>query len=899
MLGASLRHYRLDAKIGEGGMGVVYKAWDTHLQRPVAVKVLAAKAVADPERKRRFVQEAQAASALNHPNIVTIYDVDCVDGVDFMAMEYIEGETLERCIGSRGMRLSLAIKYALQIADALTRAHGAGIIHRDLKPGNIMLDRHEQVKVLDFGLAKLVEKGAPAEETTLTLKAATEEGTIVGTVAYMSPEQAEGKLVDARSDIFSFGTVLYEMITGSRPFHGETRMSTLSAILTKEPDPVASKAAGMPHELERIVSRCLRKDPKRRFQQMAEVKLALEDLKEELESGSAVTVAASAKPKRRVIVPVAAVLALLFAVVGFVWWRGRSAAPPARPTLTRITFDSGWTTDPALSSDGKLLTYASDRSGGNNLDIWVQHLGGGDPVRLTNWNSDEMQPDFSPDGSRIVFQSNRQGGGIYVVPVLGGEPALVAPKGVRPRFSPDGNWIAYTVATEGARLSNMPHHAFAVPANGGAAKQVAADLASASYPVWSADSKSLLVAGNKGTSSTFDWWIVPLEGGPSRNTEMFAGFRQKQIQMPLTNPEAWTRDGWILFSGGTGDSSNLYRVRLARNGKIKEDPEKITFGTGMEMKCALSSSGQLAFANQIFTSHLWILPGNTNRGAGFGEMQLLTTDETVDTWPRITLDGKNLTYFAESVGTRKLMFRNLESGTQKQLAPKWFFPGVAYGAPLVARGTRAILSAGPQAGSFAGLGVYMLELNRGAPVLVREKARMLCASADGKYLLAGSENSIAINIETGKDFPFASFGGHLLSPQFSPDGRWVVLHHANSETTRQIFVLPFHEGRSTERSEWIAITDGKQLDREPQWSPDGNMLYFLADRDGARGIYAQRLDQTKHPVGVPFEVKMFRTARRSMMHFANSGDSWPAVAVDKMVFPLGEMRGNIWMSRLP
>jgi Tol biopolymer transport system component len=384
---------------------------------------------------------------------------------------------------------------------------------------------------------------------------------------------------------------------------------------------------------------------------------------------------------------------------------------------------------------------------------------------------------------------------------------------------------------------------------------------------------------------------------------MFAGFRQRQIRMPHTNPEAWTRDGqWILFSGGTGDSSNLYRVRLARDGKIKEDPEKITFGTGMETKCALSSSGQLAFANQIFTSHLWVLPGDTNRGAGFGEMQLLTTDETVDTWPRITLDGKNLTYFAESVGTRKLMFRNLESGTQKQLAPTWHFPTAIYGAPLVAGGTKIVFSAAPQKDSFAGGGTCMLELNRGAPVLLREKARLLCASVDGKYILAvlaDSRNSIAINIETGRDFPFASFGGNLLSPQFSPDGRWVVFHHANSETTRQIFVLPFHEGRSTERSEWIAITDGKQLDREPQWSPDGNMLYFLADRDGARGIYAQRLDRTKHPVGAPFEVKMFRTARRSMMHFANSGDSWPAVAVDKIVFPLGEMRGNIWMSRLP
>src|SRR6266568_4298916 len=241
MLGKMLRHYRIDAKIGEGGMGVVYKAWDTHLDRPVAIKVLPPEAVANPERKRRFVQEAKSASALNHPNIVTVYDVDNVDGVDFMAMEFIDGQTLDHRIGSRGMRLNLALKYAIQVAGALARAHGAGIVHRDLKPGNVMVDKHEQVKVLDFGLAKLSERASCGEfETTLTERPKTDEGTIIGTVSYMSPEQAEGKQVDARSDIFSFGSMLYEMVTGARAFHGATKMSTLSAILKEDPKPVSS-----------------------------------------------------------------------------------------------------------------------------------------------------------------------------------------------------------------------------------------------------------------------------------------------------------------------------------------------------------------------------------------------------------------------------------------------------------------------------------------------------------------------------------------------------------------------------------------------------------------------------------------------------------------------------------
>src|SRR6516165_1743145 len=236
MIGRTIGHYRIESKLGEGGMGVVYKARDTHLDRPVAIKVLPAEAVANSERKRRFVQEAKAASALNHPNIIHIYDIDTLDGVDFIAMEYVPGKTLDKLVGRRGLGLGEALKYAVQIADALAKAHAAGIVHRDLKPANIMVTEEGLVKVLDFGLAKLTQK-AEEEDATLTFAQAprTEEGTIVGTVAYMSPEQAQGKKVDARSDIFSLGSVLYEMITGRRAFQRDTEFSTLTAIARDEP----------------------------------------------------------------------------------------------------------------------------------------------------------------------------------------------------------------------------------------------------------------------------------------------------------------------------------------------------------------------------------------------------------------------------------------------------------------------------------------------------------------------------------------------------------------------------------------------------------------------------------------------------------------------------------------
>ena len=307
MIGKTLGHYRIDSKLGEGGMGVVYRAFDTHLERAVAIKVLRPDLTASPDRKRRFVQEAKSASALNHPGIVHIYDIDSADlpdgPTDFIAMEFVPGKTLDQYIGKSGLSPNDALKYGIQIADALARAHKAGIVHRDLKPANIIVADDGRVKLLDFGLAKLTEVDGDPHGATVTMTAPetphTEEGAILGTVAYMSPEQAEGRKVDARSDIFSFGSVLYEMVTGRRAFEGTNKISTLGAILHTEPKAASEMSAGVPMELDKIIARCLRKDPERRAQGIADIKLALEELKQESESGrlsEQVAAAAAVRP---------------------------------------------------------------------------------------------------------------------------------------------------------------------------------------------------------------------------------------------------------------------------------------------------------------------------------------------------------------------------------------------------------------------------------------------------------------------------------------------------------------------------------------------------------------------------------------------------------------------------
>ncbi len=408
LAGRRISHYEILQKLGEGGMGSVYKARDTRLARLVAIKTLPREKVEDPDRKRRFVQEAKAASALNHPNIVSVYDIDRAGGVEFIAMEYVPGKTLGEMIGRKGLPLGRALEYAVQMAGALAAAHAAGIVHRDLKPANVMVTETGVVKLLDFGVAKLTqphETGASVGSVPVE----TDKGVIVGTTAYMSPEQAEGKPVDARSDIFSFGSVLYEMVTGRRAFQGDTSMSTLAAIIEKDPKPVREIAEDVPELLERLIQQCLRKQPARRFQHMDDVKVQLETLKEDSESGKLVAPARRRQKRLSHWLAIAAGMVLLVAAVGVTWWLTRSRKPVPVPVLARLTSDSGLATDPALSPDGKLLAYASDRSGEGNLDIWVRQMPHGEPVRLTREEADETEPAFSPDGTQIAFRSERGG----------------------------------------------------------------------------------------------------------------------------------------------------------------------------------------------------------------------------------------------------------------------------------------------------------------------------------------------------------------------------------------------------------------------------------------------------------------------------------------------------------
>ena len=393
-------------------------------------------------------------------------------------MEYVEGRTLGALLRRGGLPIADALAYAIQVAGALVKAHEAGIVHRDLKPANIMVTADGRVKVLDFGLAKLVEPRQRTLDETQTAAdglPVTMQGMVLGTIGYMSPEQVEGKPVDARSDVFSFGAVLYEMVTGRRAFSGDSNISVLSAILRDEPKPVTELVPRAPREIQRIVSRCLRKDPARRFQTAVDLRLALEEARQEVDSAPA--------PKRS-IVPFrsravwTAMAVLLIGAAALTWplLHRRAVSPQA---LTRLTSDSGLSDFPALSPDGRLLVYASDRSGEHNLDLWIKQVPNGDPVRLTRSQLDEYEPVFSPDGTHIAYRSEQDGGGIYIIPSLGGEPRLLARGGRTPRFSPDGAEILYRVSAAPDAYSGDYH---VIPSVGGATRQIDPTLAVVTTP---------------------------------------------------------------------------------------------------------------------------------------------------------------------------------------------------------------------------------------------------------------------------------------------------------------------------------------------------------------------------------------------------------------------------------
>lgn len=904
----TISHYEILERLGEGGMGAVYRAVDTRLGRSVAIKLLRVGGTADAENKKRFIQEARAASALNHPHIITIYDIGHEAGVDFIVMEYVAGASLADVIGRAGLDIREALQYAVQIADALAAAHAAGIVHRDIKPSNIVVSEKGSIKVLDFGLAKLIESVdvTPIDEhlTTATEGSRkhpqTDEGTILGTAAYMSPEQAEGKRADARSDVFSFGALLYEMVTGRRAFHGDTKMSTLAAILAKEPDPPSRIVPGLSRDLEKVIVRCLRKSSERRWQSMADLKVALNELLEETESGS--LAAPVSNPHRlwpRRPIRLAAIAIIAMGVLAFsAWWAVLSPTPAdSRPFRMRLTADVGWTDYPAISRDGRILAYASDRSGEGNLDIWVQQVPDGAPVRLTRHAADDDDPSFSADGSKIAFHSSRLEGGVYVVPTLGGEERLLAKRGYSPRFSPDGAWIAYGVAeSPGGRID-------VAPATGGPATPVTAGFYLAQAPVWSPDGRFLLFWGQRHRDAppenNVDWYVVPATGGPAVGTSVRRVLQREGFQgfHGLPTPDAWVQVGnRILFHGHVGDSWNMWQVALSPNTwQVSGAPQGVTFGTTDEAAASVTADGRMAFISRTMSADIWSLPVDTDRGTVQGPVTRVTQDAADDYDPTLSVDGSTLVFRSRRAGRYDVVLRNLGTGSETMLTQT-----TADEHPAVSPDGTNVAYSVPQNGKMP---IFVMAATGGVP----QQVCVDCGdveqwSPDGGailYVTVDDPSGVGLlKVGSAQQNDWLKHPGYgIYNPRFSSDGGWVAFNgRLDKLAPARVFVAKVQGLMAAPEKEWIVVSEDGEA---PGWSPQANLLYFWSDRDGSPCLWAQRLDPaTKRPSGSPVSVQ----------HFHSRGLSWrnlylgaPDIAVvrDNILFNLGEHTGNIWITELP
>ncbi len=899
----TISHYRILEKLGAGGMGVVWKARDTRLDRFVALKFLPAAKMSDPERKRRFVQEARAASALNHPNIITIYEIDQADGADFIAMEYVPGKALDQLMPRKGLRLNEALQYAIQISDALAAAHAAGIVHRDLKPGNLMVSENGCVKVLDFGLAKLIERGGVSElarTETLAEAPKTEEGTIVGTVSYMSPEQAEGKKVDARTDIFSFGAVLYEMITGRRAFAGDSILSILSAILRDEPKPAAEVILGFPRELDRIITRCLQKDPNRRYQHAGDLKIDLEQVKERIAAGG--TAIADDKPGKRSVgrwwwlLAAAACVAIL---VGVDWWVHSPPAAPPYWKLTRLTADAGLATSPALSSDGKLLAYSSDGGRDGGLDLYIKQAAGGQPIRLTSDGANNTKSDFSPDGSKIVFRSNRDVvPGIYEIPAFGGAVRLLARDGFRPRFSPDGSKVAYFAGSQ-AMYESVPGSAsvWVVAATGGQPQRVASSLTAARTPIWSPDGTRLLLVGYPSAklydNSSLDWWLADPDGGDAVKTGAYDALIRAGLPTdPFPVPYCWSAGSkTVLFCARAGDAVNVWEIGLSpRTGKVNSVPRRLTVGSGNQDGLSCASGGALAFNDRESRSNVWFLPFDLNRGTPKGALERITQGPAIRGSASLSNNGRSVAFHSNQSGRTNIWRRDLATGNESIVASSSLLQRFPVMSPSGARIAFAVNEKDDKRT------VYVAAAGSEPEKVCEGCVRPTDWSSDEKALVIYGGSPFVVNLVDVASHEQTLLLKHhtygLLYGHFSPDGRWISFTIRTSPNRGRFAIAPLDGPRPIPESAWITIADVWPEDWA-NWSPDGRTLYFPSGRDGHRCLWGQRIDAVSHrPVGEAFAAWHFH-GRAFYLQGGTSG-GW-STAAGRIAIVLREDTGNIWL----
>jgi Tol biopolymer transport system component len=831
--GTKLGSHEVVSQLGSGGMGEVYRARDHKLNRDVAIKVLPKDLASDHDRLRRFEQEAQAAAALSHPNILAVYGFSTTEELaPYLITELLEGQTLREQLQQGKIPVRKAVEFALQTARGLAAAHDRGIVHRDLKPENLFLTRDGVVKILDFGLAKLVVPEPSGSPTSMATVSVTEAGVVLGTVGYMSPEQVRGQSLDHRSDIFSLGAILYEMLSGNRAFEGKTTADTMSAILKEEPATLSGIGRNLPPALGRIVHRCLEKDPAERFQSARDLAFNLELVSRD-ETGSGAAVALPARTGQRWLIP--ALLALAFLGAAGLGFFARGLRPqaenPSPAELMRLTDFVGMEEFPALSPDGKSVAFTADVGG--RRQVWVRLLAGGTPLQATHDDADHQYPRWSPDSSSLIYFSPSQEpdgeGKIWQVSALGGTARPLVSSLGGADVSHDGKHIAYFHSSQGQLELSV------ADPDGSNSRKLAVLPSEYNYSDlrWSPDDRKL--GFQRGRTFDYDVFYVPAEGGSpqaiTRDGNPLEGF-------------AWLPDGsGVVYSSSRGDTvlylrtMNLWSVRTGG-----QNLRQLTFGETSYVSPDLDRHGNIVATRRQIQFDIWRYPvdgrpeENVRRG-----VQITHQTGTVQT-PSAGPGDRELVYLSDSGGHGNLWVLNLETQQNRQVTFE-HDPQVTIGVPVWSPDGKhiAYVKRGLNAWN---VDLWLMNPDGSDAHKVSDGGGWACWSPDSRWLYFSppGENGFRIAkvspagggnlpVRTQGQKPAVDAGGRLFFVQSLPA--------LNGLSDMEILVADPENGPARSLTRISGSRLSSWLLMQPVLSPDGKWLAMLLTDGPTTDIWAQ------------------------------------------------------------